>query len=86
MHFLHRHNTAGAASADSDGAAAGGLIAALELGYQEAKQGVWMARGFVAALLDAGGAAEVHAAASPAGARSHALLPNRSARTDGTAC
>jgi len=35
------------------------VIAALELGYQEAKQGAWMARGFVTAFLDAGGAEEV---------------------------
>ena len=61
------------AATDSDAAAAGGLIAALELGYQEAKQGAWMARGFVAAFLDAGGAAEVRATSSRTRCPSHAL-------------
>ncbi len=49
----------GSDGGDSEAAAAGGVIAALELGYQEAKQGAWMARGFVTAFLDAGGAEEV---------------------------
>ena len=61
VHRLRRGNGAGSAIDDSDGAAVGGLIAALELGYQEASQGAWMARGFVAAFLEAGGAAEVRA-------------------------
>ena len=44
---------------NSTGAVAGGVVAALTLAYQEAKQGPWMARGFVQRFLDCGGAVEV---------------------------
>lgn len=40
-------------------AVAGGVVAALTLAYQEAKQGPWMARGFVQRFLECGGAKEV---------------------------